>query len=120
MDIKVVDVPVEEKIEAKEPDTVVSTTGQLLVQSVAEMFDLKPSESSKFQSKINTLIDYAKTQTDQHSPEGIKWALRSLALKVGTPPLGEKLITYLTKYAYLATEKKNLEKEIEKYERNDS
>lgn len=114
MDIKV-DLPVEAKVEAKEPDTVVSSTGQLLVQSVAEMFDLKPSESAKYQGKLQLLTDYAKSVTDNHSPENLKWAIRNLGIKVGTPPLGEKLVVYLAKYAYLHLEGLEIEKAKQQY-----
>ena len=124
MDIKVVDQSGQEiKEESKEissPETEVLGGQSFLNDSVADMFDIKPSERSKYSGKINTLIDYAKSKTDQHTPEGIKWAIRSLALKVGTPPLGEKLITYLTTYAYLAIEKQNIEKQMNKYENADN
>lgn len=90
----------------------------MLLQSVSSMFDIKPSEMSRFESKINTLIEYAKTQTDDHTPEGLKWAIRALQGRVGTPPLGEKWINYLTRYAYLATEKQKISKEMENYEHN--
>jgi hypothetical protein len=39
-----------------------------------------------------------------------------LEYKVGTPELGEKLINYLSKYAYLKLEQKKLDEEVKKYE----
>ena len=89
--------------------------GVLLYERVAQMFDLKPSEVSKYKSKLNTLIEYAKIKTEDHSPEGLKWAIKSLATKLGTPPLGEQLIGYLTRFAYLELESRTIEKEKEKY-----
>jgi len=90
-------------------------TGVILTDSIGKMFDLKPSEMSRYKTKINTLIAYAKLKTDDHSPQGLKWAIRNLETKLGTPALGEKLINYLTRYAYLYLESKNLEKELGKY-----
>ena len=92
--------------------------GNYEINEVGNMFDLKPSEISQFEDKLTLLIEFAKTQTDDHTVEGIKWAIRSLQGKVGTPPLGEKMINYLQKYAYLKMEAKRLEKDIEKYEHN--
>lgn len=89
--------------------------GEILTQNIATLFDLKPNEIPRYQSKLQTLIDYAKTKTDNHSLEGLKWAIRNLSLKVGTPPLGEKLINYLTRYAYLALEKGKIDKELNNF-----
>lgn len=104
--------------EPKEPKEAVEVIpdGLLLAQRVGqELFNLRPSEVSRHKAKLNTLIDYAKSKTDDHSTEGLKWALRTLSLKLGTPPMGEKLISYLTRYAYLDLESQKIEKEKEKY-----
>jgi len=73
--------------EAGSPNSVVPV-GTLLTERVAQLFDLKPSEVSKYTSKLNTLIDYAKVKTEDHSVSGLKWAIKSLGTKLGTPPLG--------------------------------
>jgi len=121
MDIKIINQMGEEvKQEApKEPaesDTTPVKTGELEVDAVGALFDLKPSEIGEYMDKINTLLDYAKSQTTDHSREGLLWAIRDLEYKVGTPELGEKLINYLSKYAYLKLEQKKLDEEVKKYE----
>ena len=121
MDIKIVDPQgeevVEEPGETKEPGETTNFTSNLLT-SVGQLFDLRPVEMGAMKEKINLLIDYAKTQTDDHTPEGIKWAIRALQGKVGTPPLGEKWVNYLSKYCYLKLEGLKVKEETEKYERN--
>ena len=77
----------------------------------------KDSEFGQYQDKIQTLLDYAKSQTDDHSLENLKWVVRSLELKLGTPPFAEKRITWLSRYAYLSTEEAKLKKEKEVFER---
>lgn len=124
MDIKIVDDAGKEIIpeapqEAGSPETLV-ITGHLLEQSVGQMFDLLPSEISRFSDKLGTLVDYAKSQTDNHTPEGIKWAIRALQGRVGTPPLGEKWLPYLSQYAWLKLDEIRLKKEVERYEHNDN
>lgn len=119
MNIQIVDKWGEEV--KSEPETIaepasVSGDGQILQSEVANLFDLKPSEASEFKDNINILIDYAKSQTDDHSPEGIKWAIRDLEFKLGTPPLGEKSINYLTMYAKLRTQQKEVTEKVAKYE----
>ena len=123
MDIKIVDqqgkeVVEEQPTEAKTPATAPVLEGELLQQSVGQVFDLTPNQVNKYKNKIDTLIEFAKTQTEDHSIEGIKWAIRSLQGKVGTPPLGEKWITYLAKYAWIKLEGRKVEKEVEQYEHN--
>jgi len=90
----------------------------MLAESVGRMFDLLPSEMSRYSDKLGTLIAYARTQTEDTSPEAIKWAIRALQSRVGTPPIGEKWLPYLSKYAYLKLETMNMQKEVEKYEHN--
>jgi hypothetical protein len=92
--------------------------GDLLIQSVGQIFDMRPNEIQSSKEKLNLLIDYDKSITEDHTTEGLKWAIRSLQGRVGTPPLGEKWLPYLTKYAYIKLESLKMQKEVEKYERN--
>jgi len=121
MKIKMVDPQgVEIKQEVKVPVTppnVVPSEGSIEHQQVAQLFDLNLNELNGYKSKLNTLIDYAKSITDDHSPEGLKWAIRDLSFKVGTPPLGQKSIDYLTLYAHTRTKRDKLNKQLEKFER---
>ena len=122
MNIKIVDQAGQEVVadkgqEVKEGTGTVSPTGEIMFNSISQMFDLKPNEAQSEKSRLTTIIEYAISKTDDHSPEGIKWAIRSLASKLGTPPLGEKMIPYLARYAYLQTNRAKLEKDIEKYEK---
>lgn len=124
MDIKVVDpagkeIP-KEKIrkEYEAPESTPVKEGEIELQQVGQLFDMKPTECQKFANKLNTLIDYAKTQSDDHSITGVKWAIRSLQGKLGTPPLGQSWIAYLTEYAHLKLESIERQKLINKYERN--
>lgn len=75
------------------------------------------NEQSAYRHKAQTLLDYAKSQTDDHSPENLKWIIRSLELKLGTPPLAEKRVNYLARYAWLEMEEYKLKKEKLAFER---
>ena len=124
MDIKVVDqkgeeVPVEQVANPNPSDTTPVKDGEIFIQQVGSIFDFTPQEAVKFRTKLNLLIDYAKTQTEDHSLEGIRWAIRSLQGKVGTPPLGQKWINYLTEYAFLKMEQMRLQQKTQEYEHND-
>lgn len=91
--------------------------GWMLRQQIATLFDLKPNEAESFKDKIDVLIDYAKSMTDDHSSEGLRWAVRDLSYRVGTPPLGEKMINHLVLYAKLKTDRSKLDEQIAKIER---
>ena len=117
MNIKVIGEE-EQVIEPKEAETITLKLDEFLPQSVGQLFDLSPDEINHYSDKLGTLIDYAKTCTDDRSPEGIKWAIRSLESRVGTPPLGEKRINFLSKYAWLKLDELRLKKEVEQYEHN--
>ena len=115
MDIKL-DNPIVETSEVSTPQNETVPEGMILMQEIGNLFDLTPREISMERRKINTLLDYARLKTEDHSPMSLKWAIRSLSMKLGTPPLGEKLISYLTKYAYLYLETHKMKKELDKYE----
>ena len=109
--------PTAEVVSTPKQTTIPDST--LLVEQVAQTFDMKPSEVSQYKGKLESLIEYAKYKTDDHSPEGIKWAIRQLGVKVGTPPRGEKLINYLNLYARLYLEGKHIEERKEKFLRGE-
>lgn len=121
MDIKVVnDEEQEVSKETTEPvETKILVDGEpFIYNQLGQMFDMLPSEVNMMKDKLEVILEYAKTQVTEQTMENIKWAIRDLSSKVGTPPLGEKLVNYLSKYAYLNLERINLEKDIKKYERN--
>ena len=124
MNIKILDsqgIEETQSVEPKETETEpapTTLTQEYITNSVGALFDLTPSEISQFSDKIDTILQYAKSQVDEPSPENLKWAIRSLQGKVGTPPLGEIWIIYLGKYCFLKLESMKLNKETEKYEKN--
>ena len=88
----------------------------ILIKSVEQMVGLDTHEERvRYKDNIGTLLEWAKMQTDSPTPENIKWAIRQLEMRVGTPPIGEKLVSRLARIAYLEMESKNIEKEIKSY-----
>lgn len=122
MNIKIVGQTEEKPIVMNEPIEVPviegELGGQMEANAIGSMFDLKPSEISQFEDKIKTLLDFAKSQTDDHSLENLRWTIRELQYKVGTPPLGEKMINYLEKYAFLKMQSNKIAGDLKKYEKN--
>lgn len=124
MDIKIVDEAGVEKNESESlilnPSSDTQTEGIMMVEQLGKVFNLEPKEISFERGKLETLIEYAKLKTDDHSPDGLKWAVRSLGTKVGTPPLGEKLLPYLYRYARIYLESKHIEDEKNKFLRGET
>lgn len=88
-------------------------TEDLQIRAIAQAVGLEDdSEFELSKEKLQTLLDYAKSQTKDHSPESLKWAIRVLETKTGTPPFGEKLVSYLARYAYLVMEKSKIDQEL--------
>lgn len=101
-------------IEIKTPPSV-SEDGLIMRSEVAKLFDFTPNDISANKNKLDTLIEYAKMKTEDHSPEGLKWAIRQLGVKLGTPPLTERLIEYLHRFAYLELESRRIEEQKNKF-----
>lgn len=107
---------VEEKRPLETGDTVMA--GMPMEQEkkiICDMYDLDEVEAKRSDYKIQALIDYVKAHNKELSPDNIRWTLRSLELKLGTPPIAEKRIDYMARYAYLMSEKKAIDKELEKF-----
>lgn len=120
MDIKIVDAPEEtpekpigqpKTVEGAQPDEIYQT-------AIGQVLGLEnTSDVNKYSPQLKTLIEYAKTQTTDLSPESIKWVIRSLELKLGSPPFAEDRVKYVTRYAYLLNEEKRIKDEKGKFER---
>lgn len=117
MDIKIVDQNgVEEERKPQEfPTPQGFDTTNIMRTEVAQLFDFRPSEITQNKNKIDTLIQYAQTQTKDHSPEGIKWAIRRLSTKLGAPPLLEKPLEYMYRYAFLCLQGNRIEAEKKRF-----
>jgi len=121
MDIKVVNQQGEEikqeYKEVKEPETIAVKLDEYMLPSIASIFDLKPNEIDQYKEELKTLYEYAKTQTELRTPEALKWVIRSLQGQIGSPPFGERWITYLNRYVKLRMEKNKIEEEIKSFEK---
>lgn len=118
MDIKIVGetsspVPVVTSISPSEGGTV----QDMEYKALGQVLGLETSSSlQKYSGDLKTLVEYAKHNTEDHTPQGLKWAIRSLELRLGTPPLAEDRVKYVTRYAYLVNETRRLEEEKKKFE----
>jgi len=102
----------EKKVEANYGQTI--PEGIILLEQIGSLFDFKHSEIESYKTELNTLVQFARTQTDDHSIEGLKWALTDLGIRLGSPPLGEKRIKQLVRYAHLYLETKENEERLHK------
>lgn len=73
------------------------------------------SQKSRYDSKVKSIVNWAKQVTEDHTPEGIKWAIRDMQMKIGSPRVGESFIDYLHSYIALATQKKDIDSKLKKY-----
>lgn len=121
MDIKIV-TPEGKPIETKDVPTtseglVGSQPDEMYQKSIGQVLGIEDnSEFNKYQPQLKTLVDYAKSVTTDHSPENLKWIIRSLNAKLGTPPFGEDRIKFISRYTYLLQEGKKIEEEKKKFE----
>lgn len=122
MDIKIVDESgkepevqsVENSVE-KDKMEVVNPYG-IEEMSIHQMLEIDgDADKQKYSDEIKTLYNWVKTQTKDLSPENIKWTIRELQLKLGTPPFGEDRVKHLSRFAYLDMEGKKIEEEKKKY-----
>lgn len=115
MDINSVDtksISKEENVEIKQPETVVSIDQS--AQELADMFEIEKSEYGRLSPKINTLLDWAKANSEDGD---LRWTLRRLETKLGTPPMGTSKLAYMAEYAFLWLQNQEINKKLDKYGR---
>jgi hypothetical protein len=102
----------------KEPQGIEGTEilNDALIKSVEQSVGLDLGEEiTRYSSQVKTILEWAKTQTKEHTPENIKWAIRQLEMRIGTPPIGEKIVSRLARIAFLEMENKKINEEIKSY-----
>ncbi len=121
MEIKIVDAKGEEKKDSLSPIiTPTTTTGDLNLdqKSIGMVLGLETdSQVRKYSDNLKTLVEYAKSQTEDHSPESLKWVIRSLKANLGSAPFGEDNIKFIGRYCYLLNEERRLKAERAKFEK---
>jgi len=126
MEIKIVDKDnkpiVKSTPETKEVKNEVETTGstslpELEMRAVHQALGLEnDGDKNRFKHEVDTILRWAQENAKGKDPEDLKWAIRSLELRVGTPPLSENRVRYLARYAFLAGEHKNIEKQLKAFQ----
>ena len=77
---------------------------ELIYKSVGEVLGLENnSDFEKYKDDIQRIAEYAGLQGNE-DPVDIKWFVRQLEMRLGTPKLGEKRVTNVARYVYLLTE----------------
>lgn len=72
-------------------------------------------DKTRYTDKMKEVLSWAKGQTEDHSPENIKWVIRDLEFKLGSPGVGEKIIDYVHQYVGLVKQKQEVEGKLKKY-----
>lgn len=114
MEIKIVDEKGEVKdVEQKPiPDKAVDTAtlGEIDNNAIAQVLNLDEKERSLYKDEIGILLDWAKDSGYKDVME-LKWKVRELTSKIGSPGFGERMVTRIARYAYLELESKKIQEE---------
>ncbi len=123
MDIKVVGTPpdktdVEKIQEANDramPQQVVDggNEGEINTIAVKQVLEIE-RDNMDYDEDLKILVKWAKGQVDDDDPISLKWAIRDLRMRLGTPNFGDS-IKHLTRFAYLDLEEKRIKSEKQKF-----
>ena len=110
--------PASEQKEVKTPEEPLSeaVSSELGLNAITSALNIK-ADDSNYTDEIRWLLDYAKDQTEDNTVEGLKWAIRELETKLGTPPFLEDKVKFMARYAFLFMEGKKTSKELKKMTR---
>lgn len=87
--------------------------GEINEIAVKQVLELDRDDTD-YDDEINTLIKWAKRQVDDDDPQSLKWAIRDLRMRLGTPNMGDA-IKHLARFAYLDLEEKRVKEEKRKF-----
>lgn len=113
MDIKIIGAtPSEtESLETRETQTIEGGSGDEINTIAAhQVLEIEDSDKEKYSGDVKTLLEWAKSKTGSEDYQELKWAIRDLQLKIGTPPFGDR-IKNLARFAYLELEEKRIQQE---------
>lgn len=106
--------PKQIKVPEETPDDSVSNEIQL--KAITSALNIE-ADDSNYTDEIDWLLAYAKDQATDNSLEALRWAIRDLEIKLGSPPLLGDRVKYLARYAFLFMEGKKTNKELQKMTR---
>jgi len=99
--------------EYNDPGTVTGDNdGEIDHIATKQVLDLDRDDNS-YDDDISILVKWAKSNGAKE-PLDIKWAIRDLRMRLGTPTYGDS-IKHLTRFAYLDLEEKKIKKEKESF-----
>lgn len=96
-----------------QPQQTLDTPSDMHYIAVKQVFDID-RDSDEYDDDINILVRWAKQQVDDDDPIALKWAIRDLRMRLGTPTHGES-IKHLTRFAYLDMEEKRIKREKQEF-----
>ena len=105
-----------EPVEVITPEALTTPVqSELEKTALSDILGLSKEETGKYHDKLDTLLEWAKMQTKDHSLENLKWTIRELGFRLGTPPLGQHQANWLAEYAFLDMESKKLNNRLEEF-----
>lgn len=111
MDIKIVGAtPTDTEVLQEKEEKVLEGGNDGEINTIAVRQVLELDSSSEYDGEIKTLIDWAKQTTGSDDYTEIRWAIRDLQMRLGTPLHGDN-VKNLARFAYLDLEEKRIQKE---------
>jgi len=101
-----------EILEEKENATVEDGDGTK-IESIAVAQTLEV-DGDKYGNEIKTLVEWAKQKTGSEDYMDLKWAVRDLRIKLGTPTFGDP-IKNMARFAQLDLDESRIKKEKESF-----
>ncbi len=111
MDIKIIGAsPTDTEVleEKQEQKLEGGNDGEINTIAIRQVLDV--TDSAEYEGEIKTLIEWAKATTGSSDHTELKWAIRDLQMRLGTPLHGDA-IKNLARFAYLDLEEKRIQKE---------
>lgn len=105
---------IQERNEASLPQQVLEggDPGEISQISVKQVLELN-YDQSEYDEEVAILARWAREQVGD-DPTQIKWAVRDLKLRVGTPTFGDP-IKHLSRFAYLDLQEKQIKREKQQF-----
>ena len=105
------EVPSESRDINSAPTGAIVPDGEIARTAAAHVLGVKADEMAENKEKLTTVVLWAKEQTDDYSVTNLKWVIKNLEMKLGTPDFGETRLTKVARFAHLDLEGRRIEQE---------
>ena len=94
----------QERLRVLEENSLLGGSGfeGVAIKAIQDALGLEGGDKVTYKHKVNDIFDYVRRQTNDYTPKSVLRVIQELENKLGSPPLSERRVNWLSRYARLS------------------